>query len=43
MDEILGIRINIKFWKSKLRLEARRNTQWIQIKYKTYMCHRDTI
>jgi len=41
--EILGIRINIKFWKSKLGLEIKRNAQWIQIKYKTYMCHTDTI
>jgi len=37
MNEILG-RINIKFCKSKLELEIKRNAQWIQIKYKTYMC-----
>jgi len=37
MDEILGIKINIKFWKSKLGLEFKYNAQWIQIKYKTYI------
>jgi len=36
--EILEIRINIKFWKSKLGLEIKCNAQWIQIKYKTYIC-----
>jgi len=41
MDEILGTRINIKFCKSKLELEIKRNAQWIQIRYKTYVS--DTI
>jgi len=27
MDKILGTRINIKFWKSKLGLEVKHNTQ----------------
>jgi len=29
MDEILGTKINIKFWKSKLGLEIKCNAQWI--------------
>jgi len=36
MDETLRTKINIKFWRSKLGLEIKRNSQWIQIKYKTY-------
>jgi len=40
MDEILGTRINIKFWKSKLGLEIKFNVQWIQIRY---MCYTDII
>jgi len=43
MDEILGTRINIKFCKSKLELEMKRNAQWIPIKYKTYMCVRHNL
>jgi len=43
MNEKLGTRINIELWRSKLGLELKRNAQWIQIKYKTYMCHIDTI
>jgi len=30
---IIGTRINIKFWRSKLGLEIKRSAQWIQIKY----------
>jgi len=43
IDEILRTRINIKFWGSKLGLEIKCNSQWIQIKYKIYMCYTDTI
>jgi len=42
IDEILRT-INIKFWGSKLGLEIKCNSQWIQIKYKTYMYYTDTI
>jgi len=35
VNEILGTRINNKFWKSKLGLEIKRNAQSVQIKYKT--------
>jgi len=43
MKNFLPGRINIKFWRSKLEFEIKRNSQWIQIKYKTYMCHTDMI
>jgi len=43
MDRILGIGINIKFWKSKLGLENKCNVQRIQIKYKTYVSYKHNI
>jgi len=41
MDEILGTKINIKFWKSKLGVEIKHTMD--KIKYKTYMYHTGTI